>query len=439
MFSAGIETFESPLIKSKQTGEERAGTMSPLQTGGRFLENAILNWLRSDCIIKLFVCVFYGMIPKFFAEHNRKAYAMFISVTVVLFQWYVVAGYIYCYKKDWGPKGDSPIPIETLLLLLGLAISGAITVTLAMHYFYTNKNNFSDGKGSFYLVPKIELCDRAGDERDAESDGISDLSMGHQIVLGRPVVVMGRQIVLGHSEWLMTNGLFAFGVAIVCLTIATDFKTQWFFDFKGIRDFLDSKKTTPANRVIYYIAVFMLYWGCIGTVCACAIFHIMSRQIITLINNTEKLLLDSAMTRQQFFECHERLITFTEKMIKKFGVWFAVHGVMFIFLLAAMIYELMKFFNQKRPGDWYWSQISGSSLICYKFAFPLLSASRVTVRFEEFYVKLARSNKFQDIPELLLFPTHIGFQIFGVRITPNVAIVVFISTFVGFLKFVSYN
>ena len=392
------------------------------------------NIFFTNKMIKFTVCVFYGIIPCLFADHKTKHRSLLLPLCYVLLLWYSVFGYIYCTAKFWirtkdiinirnitsnnntevSKREELPeIPIETLLLLLGLALSGAVTVTMAVFYFYTKNNDFSGIKNDdFNMLPRLDLY--TSDDAE-EIEHISDLP---------------------KKEWLIANILCIFGILNVIFVLATDFGTDTLFDFHGIRAFL--KTTTPSNRAIYIVAVTMLFWGFGGTVSACCIFHIMSRNLVMFIKYTERCILETALTRDEFFRLHERLIMYTERMIDRFKFWFAIHNSMFILLVAAMIFEWITFMrNSKYAHNYILSQVAGTVLICYKFAFPLISASRVTVAFKELYVATFRRNQFKDIPELLLLQNQFGFTIFGLRITPSIAILVFFSSFLGILKFLS--
>ena len=391
--------------------------------------------LYTDKIVKFFVCVFYGIIPCLFTDRKTKWYSFFLPLSFVLLQWYSVIGYIYCAEMFWiDSNGYSAvsyqnattnntkarniatlpeIPLETLLLLLGLAISGAITVTMAVVYFYTKRNNFSGNKNSeFNVIPKISTN---------TSDDTEEIQPVHD---------------LPEREWLVTNILLILGMLNIVFVLATDFATDTLFDFNGIRAFL--KTATPPNQAIYILAVTGLFWGFGGTVCACCIFHIMSRNIIMFISYVEQLVIETAMCRDEFFKLHEHLVVYTEKMINKFKYWFAIHNSMFVILVAIMIFEWIRFMrHSKYAHNYILSQVAGTMLICYKFAFPFFSASRVTVGFKGFYVRTFRRNQIKDVPELLLLQNQFGFTLFGLRITPSIALLVFLSSFLGILKFIS--
>ena len=395
------------------------------------------NIFYTDKIIKTFVCIFYGIIPWLFADHKRKWYSLFLPICFVLLHWYSVIGYIYCAEMFWiRSKTNSPvkfenvtsknitrvreiiqlpeIPFETLLLLLGLALSGAITVTMAVVYFYSKSNNFSGNRqGEFNLLPRLHLNNsNSGEELQEQTCDLPE------------------------REWLIANLLLILGILNVLFVLVTDFGTDTLFDFHGIREFL--KTATPSNRAIYILAVSFLFWGFGGTVCACCIFHVMSRNIVVHVNRIHKCTIDTNMHRDDFFALHERLLVYTESMIDKFKYWFAIHNSMFVLLVAAMIFEWISFMrNSKYAHNYILSQVAGTILICYKFAFPFFSASRVTVGFREFYMQTFRRNQIKDIPELLILQDQFGFKIFGLRITPSIALLVFFSSFLGILKFVS--
>ena len=379
----------------------------------------------TDKILKFFVCIFYGIIPSWLKNHQKKACSIIATVAVCILHWFAVGGYIYCNRKFWsttktktannGTRSEQSIdslpliPQETLLLLVGLSTSGAITVTMAVHFFYLQGNNFSKKtktqRRSFSLMPAII---------HAEGDQLLPASISTQ-------------------DWRNTNIIFAVGITSIIFILGTNLGTNTMFNFYGIRAFLTH--TTITNKLIYYITLTMLFWGFIATVCACCIFHVMARYIIANIEQTQRLVLSQATTRAEFFMYHERLLTYRDKMAGKFKYWFAIHNSMFILLVAMMIYEWISFMkSSKYQHNYILSQTSGTVLICYKFAFPFISASLVTVKFKEFYVTIARSNRFPDIPELLLLSNTFGFEVFGLRITPSVAVIVILSSCVGFLK-----
>eukprot|EP00112_Aurelia_sp_Birch-Aquarium-sp1_P005209 Seg159.20 transcript_id=Seg159.20/GoldUCD/mRNA.D3Y31 product="hypothetical protein" protein_id=Seg159.20/GoldUCD/D3Y31 len=308
------------------------------------------------------------------------------------------------------------MPLETKLLLLGLVISGAITVTMAIYYFYSKDNNFlGRRRGDFHLIPKINIEADEAEDGEGSIDEVTSLS---------------------DKEWLMVNLLFLLGITNVLFILGADFGTDTMFDFYGIRAFLDH--TTLSNRAVYSIAVAMLFWGFGGTVCACCIFHIMSRRLVASVTRIQSLTLSSGGNRKDFLKHHQRLIAYTEAMINKFKYWFAIHNAMFVFLVAAMLFEWFTFMKHYKLSKInILAQVACTILICYKFAFPFISASRVTVAFSDFYMNVFRSNKFDDIPELLILENHFGFTLFGWRVTTSNALVVFLSSLLGILKLAS--
>ena len=424
-------------MQGSPPGDSRAALLHNVETGRTMddkdgcNQNKRKNILYTDKIIKCFVCIFYGIIPCLFAVHTRKLCSFFLPMCVLLLQWYAVAGYVYCTKMFWsqpskrgnntdtinhdslrGPWKGPKMPLETALLLLGLVTSGAITVTMAIYYFYSKNNNFlGRRRGDFTLIPKISY----EEDGDGNIDDVTSLS---------------------DKEWLVVNSLFASGITNVFFILGADFGTDTMFDFYGIRAFLDH--TTVPNRAVYSISVSMLFWGFGGTVCACCIFHIMSRRLVAAVTRIQSLILSSEGNRKHFLKHHKRLIAYTEAMINKFKHWFVVHNAMFVCLVAAMLFEWFTFMKRSRFGKInILAQVAGTILICYKFAFPFISASRVTVAFSDFYMNVFRSNKFDDIPELLILENHFGFTLFGWRVTTSTALLVLLSSLVGILKFAS--
>ncbi|XP_065064470.1 uncharacterized protein LOC135690747 [Rhopilema esculentum] len=202
--------------------------------------------------IKLFVCIFFGLLPFQMSRHHTKRHHMYLSAILLILQWFSISMYIYCIKTYWTSGGGPHIPRDTMVVMVALNTSTAVSFTLSVIYFYQSSNNLK-----------------------------------------------------AHSVF------------------------EW----------------------------------------------------INVIKSTE------------------------EKHIENYNIWFA--------------------------------QLTGSCLISYKFAFPFISASRVTARFNIFYYNVARLTKVSDIPDLAVLREHSGFKLFGFRITTNVAMVAIFSSFIGALKFIA--
>ena len=93
--------------------------------------------------------------------------------------------------------------------------------------------------------------------------------------------------------------------------------------------------------------------------------------------------------------------------------------------------------KMKDPYELILAQISGSFFIAFKFAFPFLSASRVTARYTKFYYRIARSCMIPNLPRLSILHDNSGIKLIGVRITTKLAVLAFMCSFLGALKFIT--
>ena len=396
-------------------------------------ESKKVRFPMTNGILRLVVSLFYGMVPRTFLRRRWKAYFKCLPLCVAIYQWLAVGGYVYCTTRFWMGRNEPSsrnntvqnqsvvqhfklpkIPVETLLILLGLVISGAVTVTLFVVYFYKEDNNFMDES-----EVELELLTKVASDID---------------LLERQNIIDG--VKLDKNNCLLTIVLLVVGLALVLFALISNLVTGTLFDFHGIRDFL---ATAPmGSRLIYYTSVTGMFWGFGCTVCACCIFHLMCRKIVIFLHQIKIVLSEKDATRKQFFKYHEVLLQYTEMMISKFKYWFAAHNVMFVFLVAAIIYGWITSFRRLNfEHTFIINQVADTLLICYQFSFPFISASLVTVEFKQFYITLARKNRYDDIPELPFFSQQFGFSVFGFIVTPNIAIVVFSSSLVGVLKMLS--
>eukprot|EP00112_Aurelia_sp_Birch-Aquarium-sp1_P005652 Seg1643.6 transcript_id=Seg1643.6/GoldUCD/mRNA.D3Y31 product="hypothetical protein" protein_id=Seg1643.6/GoldUCD/D3Y31 len=437
---------DSPMLEQSQHGSE------------------ISIW-RSDRFMKFFICILYGICPGMLKTNERRICYLIPTILIVLLQWFAVFMYAYCINKFWSKIDGSleyngkdecinfidvatgNIPSETAILLMGLVISGAITVSIGAVYFHRRGNVFArPSYVKFELLPQIQF---RNENEDWEDDS---------------------------KDWLSTNILVGIGLLVMAFAIFTDQQYNTFYDFIGIHDFLNKTKVTSTapcrqtisvvnssivdastpkkanltEKFLYYTALAMLFWGFGATICACCLFHAMANRITARIKNTQEVILSRARSRDEFFLHIRKLHDYKDGMVSKFKLWFASHNVMFVILLAAMIYEWVIVFRDtgstKKPdpcrthckNKLLMAQISGTLLICYKFAFPILSASKVTSCFQKFYMNIALSNKVQDLDviELMALSKNSGFELYFIRVTPQLAVAIFISCFIGILKFV---
>ena len=369
--------------------------------------------IESGKVLRIFVHTMYGIPPCWPRTGRRSWCFMALSVLLVILQWSAFCFDMYCVKVYWRGDRKPNIPNETLLLLISLNLSGACSFTLALSYFYNTKNRFH--LSSSKLIPKFDFQPREHVQQD-------DVS-----------------ITLTTKDWLYTHLFMFVGLSIVALVMFCAFALNVFFDFYGLHNF--TAHIAGLDKVLYFCSVVVIYWGFVSSVVACCIFHILSRDVVEHIRYTEHCIINDAkdfITARGYHEC---LLLYTDKIVSSFKPWFIVHNMFFIFIVLVTFVEWMIALTDNHTGiSHIWlAQIAGSLLIAFKFAFPFISASRVTSKFEEMHARFNRECNIQEFPELDEFLSYCkrcnsGFKVCGIKITGNLALVLVLSCFVGFFK-----
>ena len=379
----------------------------------------------TDMILKFFIVLFYGIFPCAFKKPRKKLCYIWISTILTLAQWNCLVTFIYFVATVWSSGVYGPVmPKETKFISITLQASGTVTYTLVVYYFYTKSNDFRNSRstsrscdGRWRIIPRVKF----------HLAGHSEL--GDQEVID-----------LDKKDWLITNAFLATGLFSTVSVISTDEKFNIFYDYVGIHDFVE--KVPWPTRIQYYIEVSTYFLALAATPCACCIFFVLTRDLIRHIEYTENAILVKARNRDDFYFYHECLLEYCGKMIASFKHWFAVHSLFFVILITAVVYEWFKMLQREKQlerhfTDMLLAQIAGSSLIAFKFAFPFISASRVTARFILFYYNISRKCKIQGIPDLIILSNNSGFKLYGLRITTSTAFLAFFASFAGALKFIS--
>ena len=355
------------------------------------------------------VHIVYG-IPFHWATSDTGCKVMLISVSFALFHWCAFGYEMHIVKTYWSADSSGPKePVETLVLTISLVFSGAISYTLAVAYFYNPQNKFNGS--STVLVPKVLFTPN------------------------------GQQEDIGPSEkdWLYTYTFFTAGTLSVIFVCYCAFGLDVFLNFYGLHKF--TANITLTHKVIYYGNVTLIYWGFEGVVIICCVFYILCRDIIRHIEFVEELILSDAktfFTARKYYEC---LLHYTENLISSLKLWFTVHTVFFMFIVLSLFVEWIASVQSNDNFKVIWlSQTAGSCLIAFKYAFPFLAASRVSARYDKMFETLNTQLNHRQFPEAGEFLSYCkrcaaGFKLFGLRITANVAIISFMSCFVGFFKF----
>ena len=401
------------------------------------------NVFKSGLIINLFISLLYCISPSIQQSGQLKDRYFIPAAVLSLSQWYAVGEYVYVVHTFWKnatyqnvtsstkctfcknqcfkqlPPEMLVIRTETVILLMGLVVSGALTLTLGVLYFRRNTRRLEyDGRRKLHLLPRVndDLLD---------IDEVDDLS---------------------DKDWLQTNGLLVVGILIFILAILTDQLCNTYFDFVGIHNFLSQKFFHFYQKSMYIVALSMLFWGYGATICACCLFHAMALRIRSRIHRTELTVLRSVRSREGFFAHTNSLIRYKTEMTSMFKLWFVSHNIVFTLLLAGIIYEWVEVLQATEntvPKACFSrlmaSQASGTLLILYKFAFPIISGSLVTNSFTKYFRNIAFSNKIKDmeVTEILALAEYSGFEIFYIRVTPKLAIILLAACFIGVLKVVT--
>lgn len=335
---------------------------------------------------------------------------MIASIALVLSYWCCFGYEMYIVKVYWRGEQKPREPTDALVVMVLLFLSGTITFTLAIYYFYNPKSKFV---GHFTkLVPKVKF----------QPDGIQ------------------QDIGPSEKDWVYTYRFFLLGTTTVAMTALGDFYFNAFFNFYGIHDFV--KRLSPVGQIIDFAIIGIIYWGLIGSVVFCCIFFVVCRDIIRHIEYTEELVLQEATDFRSGRKYYECLLKYTEKLLSSLKLWFTVHTLIFAFIVFAAVTELVSSL-QSSNVDFkliLFSQIAGSLLIAFKFSFPFAAASRVTTRFDKMIQVFNEQLHSQDFPESDSFLSYCkrcegGFKVLGIRITMSIAFATFISSFLGFLKF----
>ena len=143
---------------------------------------------------------------------------------------------------------------------------------------------------------------------------------------------------------------------------------------------------------------------------------------------------------------HESLLDYVEKTSKTLTPWSTIHSGLFgLIILLTLLIDVMntiQFLPKQQDFSKIWlSEVTASWLVSIQFAFPFLSTSLVTRRFEQMYEKLNRGSttltSSQELDAFLNYCTRCksGFHVLGVRITTSHVTMSIASAFIGLLRF----
>ena len=382
--------------------------------------NKLISLFASDAILKLFTVMFFGILPCGFKNHTKKLSYSWLSLILVLLHWYFFVNYVH-FAVAYGTSEDQPknarISMEEAMLSSIDGAAKAVTYTLAMYYFYRNKNNFSKGNNhqGWSVIPKIPL----------------DLAMA---------VKNKKQAGPSRKDWFLANVFLLIGFCPLAIKESISFK------FNSSNNFGRVVGKLSWQRQLQYFPIGLTYLFAAGaTIVSCCILFVITRDLIRHIEDTENAILVRARNRDDFYRYHQSLHEYTDKMTSSCKHWFTIHNLFFIALIFAFVFEWFKAIKRGKGESFlktsvpcqqvlFTSAIVSSLTITFIFAFPFISASQVTSRFSKFYFNLTVKCKIEGIPELTMLSMNSGFKVYGFRINTSIAILTFISSFAGLFK-----
>eukprot|EP00112_Aurelia_sp_Birch-Aquarium-sp1_P002596 Seg1289.5 transcript_id=Seg1289.5/GoldUCD/mRNA.D3Y31 product="hypothetical protein" protein_id=Seg1289.5/GoldUCD/D3Y31 len=369
----------------------------------------------SDGILKFLVCICYGIIAPCFKNHVEKKRYSTITIILMLLQWSSFMSYIYFVNTYWNDEKYGPtMPTVVKFIQMGLIASCAFNLTLGAWFLYSKSANFTrhDG-GGISIIPQVRFS-----------------------LPGNP----NLDLPLKPKDWLFTNIFLLVGFMFSSVVIFIDFEYNTFYDFPGMHNFV--ARISPIRRMHYHLSVTTEFFGFYATVCTICVYHALTRDLIHHIDVTEEYILTTAKDRDDFQAAIDTLLMYDKKLMQTIKWWFAVHTFFFTYLIVAIFVEWFQVFEDdimkmKNPCQLILAQMSGSFFIAFKFAFPFLSASRVTARYTKFYYRIARRCMIPNLPRLSILHDNSGITLIGVRITTKLAVLAFLCSFLGALKFIT--
>ena len=304
-------------------------------------------------------------------------------------------------------------PFGSILLVILLALSSTVSFTVVVMYLFNPRNRFWHSSTKF--IPGFQFAP-LGTQEDVQPN---------------------------KMDWLGVNAFLAFAITGLGVALYNALQSNIFFSFTDLHKF--TAEISEVQRVLYYIALAVLNWAHLSSILACGTFYISCRSIARHIDFAEKLLINDAADFDSAKKIHECLLSYTQKTSKSLTAWFAIHTVLFGLIILLTLLDVLSVIQSPPKiqdiGKVWMSEVTASWLISIQFAFPFLSASLVTQRFERMYnavnrgvTNLASSHE-QDAFLNYCTRCKSGFNVLGIRITTRHAIMSIGSVFIGLLRF----
>ncbi|XP_032234127.2 uncharacterized protein LOC116616227 [Nematostella vectensis] len=433
----GRSTASSGELEDVVSRRQRLGSTEVLVTPSFSRQSSrteTFSLLKSDIILRAVTRFTFGLLPCWPARFT-SCHSTFTAL-ILLAQVLALCEYIYCADVYWHafsgpnhtdnttepptgnttepPTGSPKIPLITLVMEIGIIISGIVSFALASVYFYSDGQDFKYSHSE--LIPCVPF----------------------------PMVNDDDYIGPTPSDWLVTNICLALASLDIFFVILVDFQWDAYFNFHGVHKFMHYPEFRGYQRGFYYAYIVIFNWGLLCAVVSCCVFHTLARDIIRHVDAVEsRVLSPNTGSYLEAREYHEYLLTYRDNLIRKFRVWFTTHNLLFFFILLCMVLDWFQPAKSDTAKTQLWfSQILASVLVAFKFAFPFFSASLVTARFQKMYYTINRQKMFpiiQDLPKFLDYAErcNYGFVLFGFKITTNVAFITILATSIGIFRFLS--
>lgn len=316
-------------------------------------------------------------------------------------------------QGDQGHAANKHPPIGSVLLVVLLVLSSTVSFTIMVVYVFKSSNRFH--YSSTKLIPGFEFAP-----------------------LGKH-----QDVTLKKVHWLGVNLFLVFAITGLGTSLYNAMKVNIFFSFTDLHEF--TKQISDCQRGLYYSTLVILNWAHMSSILACGTFYIACRSISSHIDFTEKLLVSHVTDFNSAKEIHECLLKYSEKVLKSLTPWFTVHSSLFGLVILLTLLDIMSTIQSSQKGHdiskiWL-SEVTASWFVAIQFAFPFLSASLVTQRYEQMYEQLnRRATNVTNCHELDAFLNYClrcksGFYVLGIRITTSHAVMSIASVFIGLFRF----
>lgn len=224
------------------------------------------------------------------------------------------------------------------------------------------------------------------------------------------------------------------GLFLVSCVLFGDAYYQIIFDLVNIKDNIlgNCHRPLACNAVFYTLAV-SVYWGMYSSVVACCVFFALCLVMTNDLTKGYRRLETCTGNVRNALALHEEVRQQIGERINGIKMWFLVHMIFYVVVILANIFEWLEAAHEFHFTYQYMAQICGTLVVAYKFFFPFLSASYVTLH--ESTLAQALNDKVDFLAEQTFYSRHdleiflqqsrrrgYGFRMFKVQVTLTIAI-----------------